>query len=45
VMNLSGFGGLALYVLFEKTAPPQTHISKIAGGVLIIWGVVTVWTV
>jgi len=45
VMNLVWIAGLALYVLIEKLAPPQTQISKIAGGVLIVWGVATVWTV
>jgi predicted metal-binding membrane protein len=43
VMNLIWIGGLALYVLFEKLAPPELFISKIAGGVLFAWGVATVW--
>lgn len=45
VMNLIWIGGLAFYVLVEKLAPPQTQISKIAGGILIVWGVATMWIV
>jgi len=43
VMNLVWIGGLALYVLIEKLAPPEFFISKIAGGVLILWGIAIVW--
>lgn len=43
VMNLIWIGGLALYVLVEKLAPPILYISKIAGVVLLVWGVATVW--
>lgn len=43
VMNLIWISGLALYVLIEKLAPPEFYTGKIAGGVLFIWGVATVW--
>ncbi|MBL4808161.1 MAG: DUF2182 domain-containing protein [Rhodobacteraceae bacterium] len=43
VMNAIWIAGLALYVLVEKLAPPELHISKLAGGALVIWGVATIW--
>jgi len=42
VMNLIWIGGLALYVLIEKFTRPEFNIGKIAGGVLIVWGLAMV---
>ena len=39
VMNLLWVAGLALYVLLEKLAPAGQVISRLAGVVLILWGV------
>ncbi len=39
VMNLLWVAGLALYILLEKLAPAGRLISRLAGGVLILWGV------
>ena len=41
IMNLSWIGGLALFVLIEKTAPAGHWIGRAAGAGLIAWGGVT----
>ena len=40
VMNLYWIVGLAAYVLLEKLAPPGHWLGYLAGGGLIVWGVV-----
>jgi len=39
VMNLFWIGGLAIFVLLEKTIPSGHWVSKITGVFLILWGV------
>jgi predicted metal-binding membrane protein len=39
VMNLLWVAGVALYILLEKLAPAGRLISRLAGVVLILWGV------
>jgi predicted metal-binding membrane protein len=41
VMNVAWIGGIALYVLVEKTVPAGHWLSRAAGAVLIVWGVGT----
>ncbi len=38
VMNLLWIGGLALFVLVEKTAPGGQWLGRAAGAALIVWG-------
>ncbi len=39
VMNLLWAAALAAFVLLEKVAPPGRAVSRLAGGLLITWGV------
>jgi predicted metal-binding membrane protein len=39
IMNVLWIGGLALYVLFEKTVPAGHWLAYAAGAALIAWGV------
>ena len=41
VMNLAWVAGLALLVLAEKIAPGADRLSRIAGVVLVLIGIVT----
>lgn len=43
VMNLVWIAVLALLVLVEKLAPQGVVVSRAAGGVLIIWGIATLF--
>jgi predicted metal-binding membrane protein len=38
VMEPAWIGGLALYVLIEKTVPRQWRIARFSGAILILWG-------
>ena len=40
VMNLYWIGGLAVFVLLEKTIPAGHWISYMVGVALIVWGIV-----
>jgi predicted metal-binding membrane protein len=39
VMEPAWIGGLALYVLAEKTVPRHWRIARLSGAILILWGV------
>jgi predicted metal-binding membrane protein len=39
VMEPAWIGGLALYVLIEKILPRQWRIARLAGAILVLWGV------
>lgn len=39
IMNLAWIAGLALFVLVEKLVPAGNWIGRIAGGVLVAWGI------
>ena len=39
VMEITWIVGLALYVAMEKTIPPRFHVDRVAGCVLVIWGI------
>ena len=41
VMNLAWIAALALLVLIEKVLPTGQWIGRVAGVVLIVWGVAT----
>jgi predicted metal-binding membrane protein len=41
VMNVAWIGGIALYVLVEKTVPAGHWVSRAAGVVLVLWGAAT----
>ena len=41
VMNLAWVAGLALLVLVEKVAPGAERLSRIAGAVLVLIGIIT----
>ncbi len=38
VMSLAWIGGLAFYVLLEKTLPRRYRLEKLAGIFLLLWG-------
>jgi predicted metal-binding membrane protein len=40
-MSLAWIGGLAFYVLLEKTLPRRYRLEKLAGIFLIVWGALT----
>ncbi|MCI0431006.1 MAG: DUF2182 domain-containing protein [Rhodospirillales bacterium] len=42
IMNLAWIGGLALYILLEKTVPARHWLSRAAGWAMILAGAVTV---
>jgi predicted metal-binding membrane protein len=44
VMNLAWIAGLAAYVLIEKLAPMGVRIGRYAGGLLMVWGAVILWS-
>jgi predicted metal-binding membrane protein len=39
LMNLAWVGAIALFVLMEKTMPWGDWISRLGGGLLVVWGV------
>ena len=41
IMNLAWIAGIALLVLIEKTLPLRGWTERAAGGVLVLWGVLT----
>ena len=40
IMNLYWIGGLAVFVLLEKTIPAGHWIGYVVGIALIVWGIV-----
>ena len=41
VMNLAWIGGIALFVAVEKLAPAGPWMGRIAGAMLVAWGIAT----
>ena len=43
VMNVAWIGGIALFVLVEKTLPAGHWVARAAGVALIVWGIATLF--
>jgi len=41
VMNMGWIAGIAVFVAVEKFAPAHSTVSRAAGALLVIWGLVT----